>query len=180
MAENTQIVIADPQPANRTLIDQPYGQAQYHVTKEPHPHFEVDSPLLATVVKGTTFTVSAGKTKNSVTVIEGRVEARNQRTGSVSAVSTGQTGSVVGNGNGVSVHAASNSANSDSANVGNGDGNNGNGNGNGGGNGSNGGGNGNGNNGNGNGNGGGNGSNGGGNGNGGNGNNGNGKGNGGN
>src|SRR3954462_15648067 len=34
MAENSQIEIVDPQPTTTTLIEQPYGQVEYHVTKE--------------------------------------------------------------------------------------------------------------------------------------------------
>src|SRR5688572_15578516 len=55
MAENSRIEVVDPQPSATTLIEQPYGQVEYQVTKEKVPHFQVDAPLLATVVKGTTF-----------------------------------------------------------------------------------------------------------------------------
>jgi hypothetical protein len=110
MAENSQIVIADPQPINATLIEQPVGKVNYHVTKGPAPHFEVDTPLLATVVKGTTFSVSAAATGSSVTVSEGRVVAKDRRSGDASSVGAGETGAVASNGNGVSVGAASSSS----------------------------------------------------------------------
>jgi hypothetical protein len=94
LAENTQISIKDPQPANSTLIEQPYGQAHYHVEHKAVPHFEVDTPLVATVVKGTTFTVKAGATAGSVSVQDGRVTAVDRRTGASASVSTGETGTV--------------------------------------------------------------------------------------
>jgi ferric-dicitrate binding protein FerR (iron transport regulator) len=170
LAENSAIEIVDPQPVTTTLIAQPYGQVQYHVTKEKVPHFQVDAPLLATVVKGTTFTVDASRSKSSVTVTEGRVVARNRRTGSESSVGAGERGAVDSRARGVEVGAApvgskaAAPAGSDTSNnvSGGGDGSSNSNSGNGNGNGNSGGGNGKGNNGNGNGNGGGNGSNGGG------------------
>jgi hypothetical protein len=162
MAENSQIEIVNPQPTSTTMIEQPYGHVEYHVTKEKVPHFQVDAPLLATVVKGTTFSVDASESKSSVTVSEGRVEAKNRRTGASAPVGAGQRGSIESRDRGVDVGAApgkdpsaaaagNNASNSSSGANGSGGGN---------GNHGNGGGNGNGNNGNGNGNGGGNGSNG--------------------
>jgi hypothetical protein len=94
MAENSQIEIVNPQPSATTLIDQPYGHVDYHVTKEKVPHFQVDAPLLATVVKGTTFTVDASPSRSAVTVSEGRVEAKNRRTGASASVGAGQRGSI--------------------------------------------------------------------------------------
>ena len=81
MAESSRIKIVDPQPTTTTLIDQPYGHVEYHVTKEKVPHFQVDAPLLATVVKGTTFAVDAGASQSSVSVSEGRVVAKNRKSG---------------------------------------------------------------------------------------------------
>jgi hypothetical protein len=144
MAENSQIEIVDPQPTSTTLIEQPYGHVDYHVTKEKVPHFQVDAPLLATVVKGTTFSVDASPSKSSVTVTEGRVVAKNRRTGASSSVGAGQKGAVETNGRGVEVGAApsngaaapassnasSVSGGDDSSNGGSGNSGNGNGNGN--------------------------------------------------
>src|SRR5689334_11090164 len=107
MAENSQIEIVNPQPSTTTLIDQPYGHVDYHVTKEKVPHFQVDAPLLATVVKGTTFTVDANPSESSVTVSEGRVEAKNRRTGASAPVGAGQRGSIAESDRGVDVGNAS-------------------------------------------------------------------------
>ncbi len=106
MAENSQIEIVDPQPGSTTLIDQPYGHVDYHVTKETVPHFQVDAPLLATVVKGTTFTVDADPAKSAVTVTEGRVVAKNRRTGASKSVGAGERGAVESGGRSVDVAAA--------------------------------------------------------------------------
>jgi hypothetical protein len=106
MAENSQIEIVDPQPSATTLIEQPYGHVDYHVTKEKVPHFQVDAPLLATVVKGTTFSVDADRAQSSVTVSEGRVVAKNRRTGASKSVGAGERGEVESGGRGVDVGAA--------------------------------------------------------------------------
>jgi uncharacterized membrane protein YgcG len=106
MAENSQIEIVNPQPTSTTMIEQPYGHVEYHVTKEKVPHFQVDAPLLATVVKGTTFSVDASESKSSVTVSEGRVEAKNRRTGASAPVGAGQRGSIETRDRGVDVGAA--------------------------------------------------------------------------
>ena len=95
MAENSQVAIVDPQPGSATLLEQPYGQAQYHVTKQPNPHFEVDTPLLATIVKGTTFDVSATAAGSAVAVEEGRVQARDRRGGGSGLVGKGEIGRVM-------------------------------------------------------------------------------------
>jgi ferric-dicitrate binding protein FerR (iron transport regulator) len=60
------------------------------VTKEKVPHFQLDAPLLATVVKGPTFSVNAGKAHSSVTVSEGRVVAKDRRTGASKSVGAGE------------------------------------------------------------------------------------------
>jgi hypothetical protein len=106
MAENSRIVIVNPQPSGATLIDQPYGNVDYHVTKEVRPHFEVDTPLLATIVKGTTFSVAAGPSQNAVTVSEGRVVAKNRSTGASASVGAGQMGAVGNSAKNVNVGAA--------------------------------------------------------------------------
>jgi len=119
MSEASEVIIVDPQPENATLIDQPAGNVQYHVTKMNKPHFEVDTPLLATVVKGTTFSVASGGASSKVTVSEGRVVARDRRSGASSSVGAGQSGSVSTNGHGVGVGAASSDSGASAAGPGN-------------------------------------------------------------
>jgi hypothetical protein len=119
MAENSQIELVSPQPSATTLIEQPYGHVEYHVTKEKVPHFQVDAPLLATVVKGTTFSVNASQAQSSVTVSEGRVVAKNRRTGRSTAVGAGQRGSVKSSDRGVDVASAPSSGTNAAAAAGN-------------------------------------------------------------
>jgi ferric-dicitrate binding protein FerR (iron transport regulator) len=115
MAENSQIEIVDPQPSSTTLIEQPYGHVEYHVTKEKVPHFQVDAPLLATVVKGTTFSVDSSLSKSSVTVKEGRVVAKNRSTGASNSVGAGERGAVESGGRGVDVGSAPSNGNASAA-----------------------------------------------------------------
>jgi hypothetical protein len=53
---------------------QDYGRAMFSIEKKTTPHFGVDTPYLAAVVKGTTFTVTVRKDGASVKVTEGVVE----------------------------------------------------------------------------------------------------------
>jgi len=94
MNENSEIVIVDPQPTTSTLIDQPYGDVGYTVTKKSRPHFEVATSLLVAMVKGTSFTVHAGAASSSVSVTDGRVEVHDMRSGSSVEVAKGHVGTV--------------------------------------------------------------------------------------
>lgn len=57
-----------------TRVLQTLGSALYRVGKQKAPHFQVDTPYLAAVVKGTTFTVTVTDAISSVEVAEGLVE----------------------------------------------------------------------------------------------------------
>jgi hypothetical protein len=59
-----------------TRILQDAGTALFHVDRQDSQHFSVETPLLAAVVKGTTFTVSAAPDVQAVHVVEGLVEVR--------------------------------------------------------------------------------------------------------
>jgi hypothetical protein len=62
-------------PVNgNTQVLQTVGTALYQIGKQKAPHFQVDTPYLAAVVKGTTFTVSVSEGVASVDVSEGLVE----------------------------------------------------------------------------------------------------------
>ena len=120
MEENSQIAITDPQPVSSTLIDQPYGQVGYTVTKKQTPHFVVTTPYLAAVVKGTSFTVRADATESSVAVSEGKVEVKDPKSGETAQVAAGDIGTVAGKSPGsidvAKVSAAPNGAAASSAN----------------------------------------------------------------
>jgi len=91
---NTEIVIPAAQPEFATRLIQTIGDAIYEVTRGPAPHFEVDTPYLAAVVKGTRFAVSSDSSGSSVHVLDGRVLVRNVGDGSSAMVETGRTGHV--------------------------------------------------------------------------------------
>lgn len=57
-----------------TKVRQQSGTLLFKIGKKPEAHFEVDTPYLAAVVKGTTFTVKVASAGASVHVLEGAVE----------------------------------------------------------------------------------------------------------
>ncbi len=83
MRADTRIRISDKDGAKRTVVSQDFGQIVVDVEKRNVQHFEVRAPLLAAVVKGTKFTVTAvrGGGAASIAVERGRVEARDDRAG---------------------------------------------------------------------------------------------------
>ncbi|MBR0826288.1 FecR domain-containing protein [Bradyrhizobium manausense] len=74
-----------------TTIVQQAGSILLEVEKRNVKHFEVETPYLAAVVKGTQFsvTVSAGSTK--VGVVRGQVEVSDFKTGQIAQVMPGQS-----------------------------------------------------------------------------------------
>jgi len=77
-----------------TTIMQQAGSILLEVEKRNVKHFEVETPYLAAVVKGTQFsvTVAAGSTK--VGVVRGQVEVSDFRTGQIAQVMPGQAATV--------------------------------------------------------------------------------------
>jgi hypothetical protein len=57
-----------------TQIIEEVGNVIYNVQRRNHEHFGVETPYLAAVVKGTTFSVTVGPEGSSVQVLEGLVE----------------------------------------------------------------------------------------------------------
>ncbi|WP_299347442.1 FecR family protein [uncultured Maritalea sp.] len=78
---DTRIRISDRTGSKRTVVAQDFGSITVDVEKRNVQHFEVRAPLLAAVVKGTKFTVTATKGKASIKVERGRVEARDNKAG---------------------------------------------------------------------------------------------------
>ncbi len=69
------IRIAEPEKAGPvTQIFQYLGNVLFKIEKKSTPHFGVETPYMAAVVKGTTFNVSVGDDGTSVQVTEGAVE----------------------------------------------------------------------------------------------------------
>lgn len=81
-----------------TRILQSLGTILLTVEKQAKQHFEVQTPYLTAVVKGTTFTVGIQGERAVVHVVEGLVEVQNLASGRSSLVRPGQTGSVSRNG----------------------------------------------------------------------------------
>lgn len=87
-------------PANiasgaQTTVIQEIGNALFQIGKHSTPHFQVDTPHLAAVVKGTTFTVSVDGAGASVAVTEGAVAVSSPAGGVAELIRPGQTGRVV-------------------------------------------------------------------------------------
>jgi hypothetical protein len=63
-----------PQSNGFTRVIQSLGTMLFKVRHTGVPHFSVDTPMLAAVVKGTTFTVIVDKNRSAVQVIQGAVQ----------------------------------------------------------------------------------------------------------
>src|SRR6266568_3510233 len=73
-----------------TTIVQQAGSILLEVEKRNVKHFEVETPYLAAVVKGTQFRVSVNSASTSIEVIRGQVEVADFRSGQVAQVMPGQ------------------------------------------------------------------------------------------
>jgi hypothetical protein len=73
-----------------TTIIQRAGSILLEVEKRNVKHFEVETPYLAAVVKGTQFRVSVNATSTSVDVIRGQVEVADFKSGQIAQVMPGQ------------------------------------------------------------------------------------------
>ena len=94
---NSRIVLPAAEADGVTKIIQDFGAALFKVDKQQIPHFEVDTPMIAAVVKGTTFTVSAGIADNSVHVVEGLVQVAPRAGGAPVPVAAGVTAVILHN-----------------------------------------------------------------------------------
>lgn len=73
-----------------TTIVQQAGSILLEVEKRNVKHFEVETPYLAAVVKGTHFSVTVGRNSTKVGVLRGQVEVADFRTGQIAQVLPGQ------------------------------------------------------------------------------------------
>ena len=74
-----------------TTILQQAGSILLEVEKRNVKHFEVETPYLAAVVKGTHFSVTVNATSTSVNVERGQVEVSDFKTGQIAQILPGQT-----------------------------------------------------------------------------------------
>jgi len=77
-------------PGERINFIQTLGTILYRVEHRPTRGFEVDTPALAAVVKGTVFTVTAGKSADSVHVAGGAVQVTSLTSHEVALVHPGE------------------------------------------------------------------------------------------
>jgi hypothetical protein len=98
VSPNTRIRVADPAKSGGfTQIIEDFGNVIYKIKKMTMPHFAVETPFLAAVVKGTTFSVTVTEKGASVQVTEGRVEVATRDGGASFMVLPGDIGSVSAN-----------------------------------------------------------------------------------
>src|SRR5262245_3899128 len=81
-----------------TTIIQKAGSILLEVEKKNVKHFEVETPYLAAVVKGTKFEVKVDAKGTSVGVINGQVEVSDFKTGQIAQVMPGQHATVFAHG----------------------------------------------------------------------------------
>ncbi|SCB54090.1 FecR family protein [Bradyrhizobium shewense] len=81
-----------------TTIIQQAGSILLEVEKRNVKHFEVETPYLAAVVKGTQFSVTVGAGSTKVGVLRGQVEVSDFKTGQIAQVMPGQAATVLEHG----------------------------------------------------------------------------------
>ena len=80
----------DTRSGGITQIIEEIGNVIYNVQRRNHQHFSVETPYLAAVVKGTTFSVTVDETGSSVQVLEGLVEVSTLDGGASDLVEPGE------------------------------------------------------------------------------------------
>lgn len=81
-----------------TTIIQQAGSILLEVEKRNVKHFEVETPYLAAVVKGTHFSVTVGAGSTKVGVLRGQVEVSDFKTGQIAQVMPGQVATALEHG----------------------------------------------------------------------------------
>ena len=91
IAPNSLVAIPAADTGLFTRILQTFGTVLVNVAHRPDPHFEVHTPFLVAIVKGTTFTVSADSVSSAVQVVDGMVNVVDSAQRQSVTVTTGQT-----------------------------------------------------------------------------------------
>lgn len=95
VAPNSRLRVADPaQTSGFVQIIEEAGNVIYRIKRMTMQHFAVQTPYLAAVVKGTTFSVSVGPEGATVQVIEGAVEVATSDGGARELIKPGMVASV--------------------------------------------------------------------------------------
>ena len=96
---NTVIAVpAEKKDGLSTTIVQQAGSILLEVEKRNVKHFEVETPYLAAVVKGTQFSVSVNAASASVNVLRGQVEVADFKSGQIAQVMPGQVATAFAHG----------------------------------------------------------------------------------
>lgn len=90
----TAIAISESASEPFTTVAQAYGTVEAEVTVQPFEHFEVRTPLLAAVVKGTHFIVQSSSATASVSVTRGAVAVEDLETGKTTLVHADEVASL--------------------------------------------------------------------------------------
>jgi FecR protein len=125
LTPNSRLVLPPDQDEGlMTIIEQSLGKIFFNIGSRPDRSFEVDSPYLVVLVKGTRFAVTATYLGDSVAVTEGTVEVRtNDGADSPGTlIGAGQTASVRAGGSSISVGSGSGSDSGAGSGHGTGDG----------------------------------------------------------
>ena len=91
-------VPAEKKEGLSTTILQRAGSILLDVEKRNVKHFEVETPYLASVVKGTQFRVTVNAGKTTVDVVRGQVEVADFKSGQIAQVMAGQHATAFANG----------------------------------------------------------------------------------
>ena len=80
--------------SSKTQVLQKVGSIEFDVEKRSRPHFSVETPFMAAVVKGTSFTISVSATDTQIGVERGLVQVRDLRSGETAGIAAGQRASI--------------------------------------------------------------------------------------
>jgi hypothetical protein len=94
ISPNSVIGLPVPKSSGTTTVIQQSGTILLEVEKRNVQHFEVETPYLAAVVKGTQFRVTVGQGESFVTVLGGQVDVTDFRSGQSAFVLPGQMAKV--------------------------------------------------------------------------------------
>ncbi len=94
ISPNSVISLPAPKSPGTTTVIQRSGTILLDVEKRNVQHFEVETPYLAAVVKGTQFRVTVGQDESLVTVLGGQVDVTDFRSGQSALVRPGQMAKV--------------------------------------------------------------------------------------
>ncbi len=98
ISANAQVAVPTTSGSSRSTILQQAGSILLDVEKKNVQHFEVETPFLAAVVKGTQFRVTVTSGSAKVDVQRGQVQVSDFRSGQFALVQPGQAASVAGTG----------------------------------------------------------------------------------